>query len=333
MTIPAPHLQDLVTAYLRRHPDEQPLLQPLLDRIAAGHDVTDRSQFDGHITTSGVVINDADDVLLIHHLASGRWLQPGGHLEDTDATLGEAVRREIAEETGIAALEPYGDDTPVHIDVQTIEARPDKNEPAHVHYDVRYLLRSRGEVALELQAEEVSAGQWRPASELGDPVLRARVLAALGRPREDRPLDEDPYCTVVVVTDTAANKVLMHLRDDLPGVWAPGTWAPMSGGAEPGDAGPHATAHRELREEIGLDDIALTHLFSTHTDGYPRQVFHGIWDGDPTTLPLHEGQALAFISRDDFHQVPIHPTTREDTERVLELITPRQPPTDTGPWR
>ncbi|MFF1678416.1 NUDIX hydrolase [Streptomyces sp. NPDC058256] len=227
MPLPAPHLRDVVTAYLRRHPEEQPLLKPLLDRIAAGHDVTDRGQFDGHITTSGVVINDADDVLLILHLASGRWIQPGGHPEVTDATLGEAVLREIAEETGVTALEPFGDDIPVHIDVHTIAARPGKNEPAHIHYDVRYLFRARGPVHLQLQAEEVGGAQWRPPSALGDPVLRARVLASLGRPREDRPVDEDPYCTLIVITDTAATKVLMHLRDDKPGLWAPSTWAPM----------------------------------------------------------------------------------------------------------
>ncbi|MFI0220296.1 hypothetical protein [Streptomyces lydicus] len=69
MPVPAPHLQDLVTAYLHGHPDEQPLLQPLLGRLAAGANVIDRRAFDGHVTTSGVVINDAEDVLLIHHLA------------------------------------------------------------------------------------------------------------------------------------------------------------------------------------------------------------------------------------------------------------------------
>ncbi|MFD4635079.1 hypothetical protein ACFVYR_36705 [Streptomyces sp. NPDC058284] len=62
MPIPAQHLQDLVADYLRRHRDEQPLLQPLVDRLAAGANVTDRRAFDGHVTTSGVVINVADDV-------------------------------------------------------------------------------------------------------------------------------------------------------------------------------------------------------------------------------------------------------------------------------
>ncbi|MFM9700381.1 NUDIX domain-containing protein [Streptomyces europaeiscabiei] len=106
------HVQDVVTTYLRRHAEEQPLLQPLLDRIAAGQNVTDRNQFEGHITTSGIVINDAGDVLLVHHLASGHWIQPGGHVEDTDTTLGQAVRREIAEETGVTGLEPFADDAP-----------------------------------------------------------------------------------------------------------------------------------------------------------------------------------------------------------------------------
>ncbi|MGW7262318.1 NUDIX hydrolase [Streptomyces sp. NPDC054842] len=157
MTLPAPHLQDVVTGYLRGHPDEQSLLQPLQDRLAAGANVSDRRDFDGHVTASGVVINDADDVLLIHHLASGRWIQPGGHPEDSDRTLEQTVRREVAEETGVTELEAFGDGTPVHIDIHTIAPRPDKNEPAHVHYDVRYLFRVRGSVGLTLQAEEVGA--------------------------------------------------------------------------------------------------------------------------------------------------------------------------------
>ncbi|MFE6939697.1 NUDIX domain-containing protein [Streptomyces chartreusis] len=330
MTIPALHVREIVTGYLRRHPAEQPLLQPLLDGIAADHNVTDRDQFDGHITTSGVVLNADDDVLLVYHLDSGRWIPPCGRSQDTDDTLGEAVRRQIAEETGVTALDPVGDEMPVHIDVRTIEARPDRGEPAHLHYDVRYdvryVFRVRGKAVLRLQADEVGAAEWRPPTELGDPVLRARILASLGRPREDRPAAEDPYCALVVITDTAATRVLMHLRDDRLGIWAPGTWAPMGGGAEPEDADAYATAVRELREEVGLDNIALTPMFATHTDGYPRHVFHGNWDGDPDTLTLTEGQALAFIPRTEFDQVPMHPSTREDVHRVLDLITPRQPP-------
>jgi 8-oxo-dGTP pyrophosphatase MutT (NUDIX family) len=139
------------------------------------------------VTTSGVVVDDADEVLLIHHRASGRRIQPGGHCEPSDSTLPDAVRREIAEETGVTELEPCCGGAPIQIDVHPISARPAKGEPAHTHFDVRYLFRTRGTAEVTLQADEVAGAEWCGPSELGDPVLRARVLAALGRPQPDRP--------------------------------------------------------------------------------------------------------------------------------------------------
>lgn len=196
MGIAASHIQDVVTAYLRQHPEEQELLRPLLDRIDAGHDLTRRTDFDGHVTTSGVVVNEADEVLLVHHRASGRRLQPGGHCEPSDRTLLDAVRREIAEETGVTELEPCCGGAPIQIDVHRIEPRPAKGEPAHAHFDVRYLFRTRGTAEVTLQAEEVAGAEWCGPSQLGDPVLRSRVLTTLGRPQPDRPADDDPYGTL-----------------------------------------------------------------------------------------------------------------------------------------
>ncbi|MFF4205618.1 NUDIX domain-containing protein [Streptomyces sp. NPDC001668] len=325
MGIPAAHIHDVVTGYLRRYPDEQALLQPLLDRVAAGHDVTRRTDYAGHVTTSGVVVDEADEVLLIHHRASGRRIQPGGHCEPSDRTVLDAVRREIGEETGVTALEPYSGGEPIHIDVHTIEARPDKGEPAHTHFDIRYLFRTRGTAEVTLQAEEVAGAQWCGPSQLGDPVLRARVLTALGRPQPDRPAEEDPYGTLVVITNQAG-KVLMHLRDDIEGIWAPGTWTPMGGGAEPQDTGPHATGVRELYEEVGLRGVELTPMFTVDSDGYPVHVFHGRWDGDPDTLVLTEGTALAFIGPEDFDWLPMNASVKADTRRVLDLITPKPAP-------
>ncbi|WP_407547612.1 NUDIX hydrolase [Streptomyces sp. Pv4-95] len=325
MAIPAPHIHDAITAYLHRHPDEQALLQPLLARVAEGRDVTDRTDFDGHVTASGVVVNDGDEVLLVHHKASGRRIQPGGHCEATDRTLADAVRREIAEETGVTALEPLCGGEPVHIDVHPIDTRPDRGEPAHEHVDVRYVFRTWGNPEVTLQIEEVADAEWCGPSQLGDPVLRARVLGVLGRPQEGRPAEDDPYGTLVVITNVAG-EVLMHLRDEKEGIWAPGTWAPMGGGAEPYDADPHATGVRELREEVGLQDIELSPMFRVDSDGYPVHVFHGRWDGDPTTLVLNEGTALAFIAQSDFDRLPMNASVKQDTRRVLDLVTPKPAP-------
>ncbi|MGR8010966.1 NUDIX hydrolase [Streptomyces hypolithicus] len=326
MPIPAAHIQAVVTVYLAAHPEERAALQPLLDGLDAGRDMAARETFDGHVTTSAVIVNDHDQVLLIHHVASNVWIQPGGHCEPSDRTLMEAVLREVAEETSLVALEPFGGiEAPIHIDVHELEARPEKREPRHRHFDVRFVFRARGETPVTLQVEEVSGARWRGPSELGDPVLRARVGELLGRPREDRPAEEDPYGTVVVISD-ASGRVLMHLRDDRVGLWAPGTWAPMGGGAEPEDVDPHATAVRELREEVALTGVELRPMFKVLSDGYPVHVFHGWWDGEISELTLGEGTDLAWIEPGQFADLPIHPSMLADTMRVLELVTPRPAP-------
>lgn len=62
------------------------------------------------------------------------------------------------------------------------------------------------------------------------------------------------------------------------------------------------------------------------SDGYPVHVFHGRWDGDPATLVLREGTDLAFIAPTDFDRLPMNTSVRQDTRRVLDLISPEPPP-------
>lgn len=59
----------------------------------------------GHITASAVVFShDGREVLLTLHPRVGRWIQLGGHCEETDETVAGAALREAAEESGIAGL-------------------------------------------------------------------------------------------------------------------------------------------------------------------------------------------------------------------------------------
>jgi 8-oxo-dGTP pyrophosphatase MutT (NUDIX family) len=63
----------------------------------------------GHITCTGLVLAlDGERVLLVHHRRLDRWLLPGGHVESEDAAIGDAARREVIEETGVA-LHPNPD--------------------------------------------------------------------------------------------------------------------------------------------------------------------------------------------------------------------------------
>lgn len=90
----------------------------------------------GHVTGSAwVVSDDGAQVILVHHGKLGKWVQPGGHCEGQSDVLEVAIR-ETREETGLEAapLESGIFDVDVH------EIPEYWNTPAHLHFDVRFLL-------------------------------------------------------------------------------------------------------------------------------------------------------------------------------------------------
>ena len=102
-----------------------------------------REQAQAHFTASAFVVDETGELTcLVAHAKLDRLLQPGGHVEEADATLEEAALREAREETGLALeLHPTAP-RPFDLDVHEIPERP--GEPAHFHLDVRYLLVGRG---------------------------------------------------------------------------------------------------------------------------------------------------------------------------------------------
>ncbi|MFV1999768.1 MAG: NUDIX hydrolase [Acidimicrobiia bacterium] len=134
-----------------------------LDALGSGRPMWLRSEFDpGHFTASGFVASpDGAAVLLILHGKLGRWLQPGGHFEFHDDTVEEAVRREVAEETGVRDVKRLGLSL-VRIDAHTIPQH--RAEPAHTHIDL-----AMGFLALKDTIgplDEVVAARWVPFDEL-----------------------------------------------------------------------------------------------------------------------------------------------------------------------
>ena len=97
----------------------------------------DRTYPPGHVTGSAWVVNTSrTQALLLHHGKLGRWLQPGGHMED-DANVLETALREAREETGMTRLQPVSDNI---FDVDIHYIPPRKGEAGHLHYDIRFLL-------------------------------------------------------------------------------------------------------------------------------------------------------------------------------------------------
>ena len=95
------------------------------------------------------------------------YLQAGGHVEDNDQTLLAAARREFAEETGLTDVIPFPFDrahseVPFDIDIHIYPDRPEKQEPAHLHFDFRYLFILTDDQTTKRQKEEINNIIWEP---------------------------------------------------------------------------------------------------------------------------------------------------------------------------
>jgi 8-oxo-dGTP pyrophosphatase MutT (NUDIX family) len=133
----------------------------------------------GHFTASAFVLSpERDALLLILHGKLGLWLQPGGHIEQSDVSLIAAARREVAEEVGLHELELLPP-VPLDVDVHLIPAR--KGEPEHAHFDVRFLFRA---TTRQVHAgSDAQDARWVPLHELDATRSDESVLRAVRKLR------------------------------------------------------------------------------------------------------------------------------------------------------
>jgi 8-oxo-dGTP pyrophosphatase MutT (NUDIX family) len=146
-----------------------------------------RHQWPAHFTGSAVVVDpQGERVVLVLHAKLGRWLQPGGHADPSDAgDLLLTALREAREETALDVSPHPRAPTPLDVDVHRIPARG--NEPEHRHLDVRFLLVARDPDALKHDPHEAHGAQWltwnEAMSRADEPALvrlltKARAIAA-----------------------------------------------------------------------------------------------------------------------------------------------------------
>jgi len=174
-------LHELLEAHRSLDDREREFRARMLELVAAPGDPFRRDRFDpGHFTASAIVLAPEGRAMLeVYHAKLDRWLQPGGHVEPCDATLDRAARREVEEETGLFELgtEP-GAPVPFDLDIHPIPAR--REEPAHLHFDVRFLFHARtrtcrpGTGARAVRWADLDRGSGR-SSDSGLDRVRARL--------------------------------------------------------------------------------------------------------------------------------------------------------------
>jgi len=150
----------------------------MLDVLAEAKHPFARSEYaPGHFTASTFVLSpDRGCLLLVLHSKLGRWLQPGGHVDAGDPTLRATAERELAEEVGVSGATRLGDGA-LDVDIHAIP--PFRDEPAHEHLDVRFLL-----VAPSLEvhaASDARAARWVPLADVARVETDASVLRAVAR--------------------------------------------------------------------------------------------------------------------------------------------------------
>jgi 8-oxo-dGTP pyrophosphatase MutT (NUDIX family) len=173
-------LSSLLERYGRAHPAEAGCAERMRALLRARPDCFERSCLPGHFTASAWIASaDRRRFLLAHHRKLDRWLQLGGHA-DGDPDLLAVALREAREESGMGrfAQQPGPAGLPVlDVDIHEIPARA--GEPAHAHYDVRFLLVAEPGQPLRVSAES-KALRWLELERLEEWV-REESLLRLGR--------------------------------------------------------------------------------------------------------------------------------------------------------
>ena len=134
-----------------------------------------RDQPGAHFTASALVVDSARErTALVHHRKLGLWVQPGGHVDTGDETMGGAALREVREELGLDGR--LLRDDAQHLDIHEIPGREDF--PAHLHLDVRFLVGADGDLVTSAESHEVRWLSFEEALQLGDASL-VRLVASL----------------------------------------------------------------------------------------------------------------------------------------------------------
>ena len=169
---PSASHHEQLAAYAARWPGEAPTVARFAALLDDAEDPFARERLAGHFTASAWLVDRSGTrVLLTHHRKLDRWLQLGGHA-DGDRDFARVALTEAHEESGLDGLMVEGD----IFDLDAHDIPEHKGVPAHVHYDVRYVVRA-GDNEAFVVSDESHALAWRAIASLvddatADPSLR-----------------------------------------------------------------------------------------------------------------------------------------------------------------
>ena len=137
------------------------LRNAVLAFLDAREDACLRECVPGHITASALVLDDTGgQVLLTLHPRLGRWVQLGGHCEDSDADIVAAALREATEESGVDGLRITPDLAAINVHALTCSL----GVPTR-HIDLQFVAQAPSAAQIAISDESVDL-QWWPIDAL-----------------------------------------------------------------------------------------------------------------------------------------------------------------------
>jgi 8-oxo-dGTP pyrophosphatase MutT (NUDIX family) len=141
-----------------RAPDrtQDSLRNAVLAFLDARQDACLRECVPGHITASALVLDDTgDQVLLTLHPRLGRWVQLGGHCEDSDTDILGAALREATEESGVDGLRISPELAAINVHALTCSL----GVPTR-HLDLQFVAQAPRDAQIAISDESVDLRWW-----------------------------------------------------------------------------------------------------------------------------------------------------------------------------
>ncbi|OBK32654.1 NUDIX hydrolase [Mycobacterium sp. 1245111.1] len=148
-----------------RAPDrsQDSIRNAVLAFLDAREDACRRECAPGHITASALVLDHTgSQVLLTLHPRLGRWVQLGGHCEDSDADILGAALREATEESGVDGLRLHPELAAINVHALTCSL----GVPTR-HLDLQFLAHAPAGAQIVV-SDESDDLRWWPIDALPD---------------------------------------------------------------------------------------------------------------------------------------------------------------------
>jgi len=125
------------------------------------HNILTRENEIAHMTSSGLILNEAlDKILMIHHNIYNTWTWTGGHA-DGDMNMLEIAVKEAIEETGVKSVRPLTEHMAA-IDILPVYGHEKRGRyvSAHLHLNTSYALIADENDEFILNEDETSGVEW-----------------------------------------------------------------------------------------------------------------------------------------------------------------------------